>query len=648
MSYLIGPVKVRNFGPFADAEFDFSRPGLTVIEGEFHGHGCDSNGAGKSYALEAPVWCVFGSTLRPRVKVGGVVRLQFERKNRQLVPTTPHPDGCSVETHLVGGPKPIKIVRYEGHPTHGNRVRLFVDGVDVTLGRDAMTQAAIEKAIGHDFRSFVNSVAFGATDDARSFFAATESARKAIMDRVIGLEVYTRAGEVARARLRDVQSEIGTRRARLETLQETLAAQERIAAEVSSEHEHEDRAWKAKLAKARVVVLARHVARLEQRVAKLDRRRAREAEVYQEAVRAHEATTRDLAQQRRALDAQCRANESAIVEAETEMSAANRQIAKWDAMAGKRCATCMQVVPSSKATQLRREAAEERAKHAAVVLGRTQELEDLRRKASALVDPERPDSAAYDASKEVARRALEALRLARQELDAVKQRSAQIEEEWTAFQRRATRAKGEVDKARSEVEKLTREVSERSAREDHLKFWVEGFGNAGIKSFLIESEIPNINRIASGYAQRLLGVGSQVRLAATRELKSGESREELAVDALIPGCTASYVNASKGQKKRLDLCLLLAFRQIVGARSAKSFRQFFADELFDGLDETGEENVIELLRDLAKVCPVILVTHSARLKSIGDRVIRVEHRDGVSAVVGAPSRRAGSRSKSSV
>lgn len=647
MSYRIGPVKLRNFGPFAEAEFDFSRPGLTVIEGEFHGHGCDSNGSGKSYALEAPVWCVFGVPLRPRVKKGGVVRLQFERRGGQLVPTDPHPDGCSVETHLVGGPKPIKIVRYEGHPTHGNRVRLFIDGSDVTLGRDSMTQTAIEQAIGHDFRSFVNSVAFGATDEARSFFAATDAERKAIMDRVIGLEVYTRAGEVARARLREVQASIATRRARSETMQETLVAQERLAAEVSSEHEQESRAWKAKLARARVVVLTRHAARLERHSSKRHQKLEHEAERYQEAERTHERAARDVERRRRALDARCRAAECAIVEAETEMASVNRRVAKWDALAGQRCATCMQVIAPNIAKDLRREAVEERKKHEAVVEDRTKELDGLRGEMRTLTDPSRPDSTAYTSAKDRARRALEALRRARQEESAAKLHAAHIVEEWTAFQHRAAKVQGEVDKAKFEVAKLTREIGENVTREEHLQFWTEGFGNAGIKSFLIEGEIPIINRIASGYAQRLLGVGSRVRLSATRELKSGESREELAVEALIPGCTASYATSSKGQKKRLDLCLLLAFRQVVSSRSAKSFEQFFADELFDGLDETGEECVVELLRDLAHVCPVILVTHSSRLKSIGDRVIRVVHQDGVSAVGSAP-RRAGVRTKSTV
>jgi len=632
MSYMIGPVKVRNFGPLAEAEFDFSRPGLTVIEGEFHGHGCNSNGAGKSYTLEAPVWCLFGSTLRPRVKKGGVVRLQFERRGGQLVPTTAHPDGCSVETHLVGGPKPVKVVRYEGHPMHGNRVRLFIDGTDVTLGRDAMTQAAIEQAIGHDFRSFVNSVAFGATEDARSFFAATDAERKAIMDRVIGLEVYTRAGEVARAALRELQATLGVHRARLDTLRETLAAQERLASEVSSEHEQEQRAWTAKLARVRVTVLTRHVARLDRKVSRLVRKMEGKAAAYQDAERAYEREEREVERRKRALDAECRAAECAIVEAQTEIAAASRQIAKWDAMAGQRCATCMQVVAPEKAKQLREAPVRERDQHAATVKTSSAELAKLRRTMEAIEEPERPDSSAYDTAKNAVRRAQEAHRLAMQELGAAKVRAAQVTEEWTAFQRRAAKAQGEVKRAKDEIEKLTREVGDKVKRETHLQFWAEGFGNAGIKSFLIEGEIPVINRLASGYAQRLLGPGSRVRLSPTRELKSGESREELAVEAQIPGCTASYSTASKGQKRRLDLCLLLAFRQVVGSRSAKSFRQFFADELFDGMDETGEEYVVELLRDLAKLCPVVLVTHSNRLKSIGDRVLRVVHRNGVSTL----------------
>ena len=52
MSYQFGKMVMHNFGPFRDIEFDFSRPGLTMIEGKIVGRtGCDNNGSGKRNTL---------------------------------------------------------------------------------------------------------------------------------------------------------------------------------------------------------------------------------------------------------------------------------------------------------------------------------------------------------------------------------------------------------------------------------------------------------------------------------------------------------------------------------------------------------------------------------------------------------------------
>jgi DNA repair exonuclease SbcCD ATPase subunit len=157
-------------------------------------------------------------------------------------------------------------------------------------------------------------------------------------------------------------------------------------------------------------------------------------------------------------------------------------------------------------------------------------------------------------------------------------------------------------------------------------------GNGGIKSFLLEAELPAINAKATHYASRLIGPGAIVRLNATTTLKGGGERERLSVEGVIPGRTNRYASASKGQKLRMDLSLLLAFRDLCASRSVKSFNQLFADEIFDGVDKIGVERVAELLREISQACPVALVTHTDRLKQIGDRRIRVVHNGSYATV----------------
>lgn len=645
--YRVGPVRARNFGPFVDAAYDFSQPGLTAVEGEFVGHGCDSNGSGKSYLLDAVAWCLYGRTLRERVAKDDVVRLLFRntgggklevQRDKKGVPVRPD-EGCTVEVHLVNGPKPIKVVRYQGHPTLGNRVELYVNGTPVTQGRDAMTQEAIEQVIGLDYRTFVNSVAFGAGDDVRSFFSATDSERKAIMERILSLEVYAEAEKVARGRLRAKQGELETAERRVEALKETLVSQERMLAEVVSEEDMQSK--RERLAKAQRTIrqLARESKRLAVRAAKSRKNMKRLEQLakvsertYQDAMATFERRTAVL---ERKIAVAERESLSAMAEAKTTIGAVGKVVS----LAGRACPTCRQTVEPKFAKRMVALADKQRCAHEAEAERvETQVLKPLHLKLKRLVEPERPSTADYDRVRERWRTRKGACDAIESRIEAAHESEVEFERELDEAKSRASKVAAEIKNTKAGIAALEKAMVGARTALLQLEFWTEGFGNAGIKSFLIEAEIPVINRIATRYACRLLGPGARVQLSATRELKGGGQREELVVHGVIPGCTVSYANASKGQKKRLDLCVLLAFRDVVSRRSAKAFEQFFADELFDGLDETGEEFVVELLRELSAQCPVILVTHSPRLKSIGDRLITVRHEDGVSNVKTARAR----------
>jgi DNA repair exonuclease SbcCD ATPase subunit len=193
-----------------------------------------------------------------------------------------------------------------------------------------------------------------------------------------------------------------------------------------------------------------------------------------------------------------------------------------------------------------------------------------------------------------------------------------------------------VESAEESLQAVDEEYAEVKKRSDDLEFWVEGFGNRGLKSFLIEAEIPEINRLATTYAQELLGIGAVVKLNATKALKTKDVvRENLTVEGSIPQCTESYAGASRGQKKRMDLSLLLAFRELVSTRQVRAFSQLFMDEIFDGLDPAGADTICELLQGIAAVCPVSLITHDKRIKPVADRVVLVCHKEGRAIIEGA-------------
>ena len=636
----IGPTRLVNFGPFEDVGFDFSKPGLTGIEGVMHDRpGCTSNGSGKSYLFGGIAWVLFDDPMRDKYAKDDLIRLLFRPVGggelevvmdaRGKKPRRP-PEGCWGRVHVVGGVHDICVERYRGHPQEGNKARLIIDGVDRTRGRDVMTNEAIVEAIGMDYQAFAASIAFGTRADVKGFFSATDKERKAILDKLLGMEVYAQAQRVAREKLREVAKELEIAERAKGSLEDRIAEQERTLAELASPEELAELEWAWRLQRAAVVLGEHQLRRLDAEVDEA----ARALEVVEAAAevryRAHKEAVEDVRREARRLHGQKRQLSEEMGEFGGEARTAAKDIERWEKLGGKQCVTCEQTVSKNVATLAQRRAISKRDKAVQAAKELSAKVDDLEEQIAQLEEPEPPVISELDAA-----------RLLVEERDDVRGDWKSRLREEQAIDREAKKAlekaKGQGASIATRLKDMRAELSDLvedtmttlNRRADQLEFWVEGFGPGGLRSYLIESEIPEINRVATRYAQRLLGTGARVKLTATKTLATGESREELTVGATIPGCTQSYAGASKGQRKRLDLALLLAFREIVGRRSAKSFDQLFADELFDGLDEAGEDAVVELQREISAICPVTLVTHSDVLKNAADRLIVVHHRDGV-------------------
>ena len=640
--YRLGLVRYHNFGPFKEASVDFSRPGLTVVEGEFVGFpGCKSNGSGKSFLFDGPAWALYDRCVRERYGKDDVVRLLFEEGDGQLVCRRDAKDrlvrpqgGCWVEVNLTGGASEVKVTRYRGHQRHGSKVRLEVDGHDVTRGRDAMTNKAIEELIGMDYRTFVNAVAFGAREDVRSFFTATDSTRKEILEKLLGLEVFAKALECARKRLSDATSELTALEDRTASLDESIVRHEALVASLVGDAYVEDLRWRWQL--ARIETWAAEKGQEHANADHVEVRRHRDDldKEYREKAAAREQEFQAYRRDCTEADNELRSAEGALTKARTELRHAAKAVERWEEMAGRRCPTCEQVLDAQKGMRLKYQA-NKGVSQAEVSVRQCERVVEVKKSGikslqdsppvpvdvGLLPDFQELDRDYHTRVRECAgvvrvREAEE--RAAKQAFERAERQNRQSADELKALQDERAEVFGKTEEAKRKV--------------DQLEFWVHGFGNAGLKSFLLEAEVPTINRSATRFAQQLLGAGAVVRLSATKELKSGAMREELTVEGSIPGCAQAYAGASKGQKKRLDLALLLAFREVVASRADKAFRQLLADELFDGLDEAGEESVVEILREIASECPVILVTHSPGLKSVGDRLITVRHENGVASV----------------
>lgn len=72
----------------------------------------------------------------------------------------------------------------------------------------------------------------------------------------------------------------------------------------------------------------------------------------------------------------------------------------------------------------------------------------------------------------------------------------------------------------------------------------------------------------------------------------------------------SYASFSEGEKQRIDLALLFAWRTIAKAKNSVNTNLLILDEIFDSsLDEEGVENLLKILREVSQDNNVFVITH---------------------------------------
>jgi DNA repair exonuclease SbcCD ATPase subunit len=169
---------------------------------------------------------------------------------------------------------------------------------------------------------------------------------------------------------------------------------------------------------------------------------------------------------------------------------------------------------------------------------------------------------------------------------------------------------------------------------ERLAFWVEAFSQKGIRSFIFETSLPELSSRANYYSVALSGGSISINILPTTIVKStGEAKERLNILVNNSLGAASYDGCSEGEKRRVDLCLLLALQDLVGTRGTKSWDVSFYDELLDTLDNTGIEAVINLFKTESLNKSIYIISHNASLKNFFDTSITVVKQEGVSSLI---------------
>lgn len=183
---------------------------------------------------------------------------------------------------------------------------------------------------------------------------------------------------------------------------------------------------------------------------------------------------------------------------------------------------------------------------------------------------------------------------------------------------------GEIKKLNDEKNVIENEIV-------HYEYWVEGFSNRKLKSYIMESITPFINSRANYYSRFLTGGSFVIDISTQTISKNGDVKEKFAVK--VESVDSDYSSASGGELRRIDICILLALQDLVASRAKCDLNILILDECTENLDAVGVEKMIELLAELAETKEsVLFITHDDKLRDYFPNKIVVTKKGGFSTI----------------
>ena len=96
----------------------------------------------------------------------------------------------------------------------------------------------------------------------------------------------------------------------------------------------------------------------------------------------------------------------------------------------------------------------------------------------------------------------------------------------------------------------------------------------------------------------------------------------------------SYSSFSEGEKSRINLSLLFAWREVAKLKNSVSCNLIIFDEVFDSsLDGSGTDEFLKIIRYVISDANIFVISHKSGLEDKFESVIRVEKRKNFSHIL---------------
>jgi DNA repair exonuclease SbcCD ATPase subunit len=168
-----------------------------------------------------------------------------------------------------------------------------------------------------------------------------------------------------------------------------------------------------------------------------------------------------------------------------------------------------------------------------------------------------------------------------------------------------------LDSFISEYDQIDKEYMMNKGKIKYYEYVHDLLKDTGVKSRIIKKYLPLINKQVNKYL-RMMDFYINFNL--------NENFDEV---INTPLCSDfSYSSFSEGQKQRINLALLFAWREIARIKNSTNVNLLILDEVFDSsLDSTGTEDFLKIIKHQIKDSNTFVISHKENIQDRFDTVI---------------------------
>lgn len=599
-----------------------------------------SNGAGKSSIPEIIVYTLFGKTIKHPKKIG----------HKDVINNA---TGKGLRTEVRWGDyRVVRTRKPDGLRMWESPQGVWDETTEITLGGQPATQKLIEEKIGLNYETFVNVVVF-TDNNAGSFLECDAAGKREIVENLLSLEKYKGYAEAAKSLKKDKKDEIRLAETELEGVRRQLSQTE---SRLKSAKEQEE-VWRSKI-NGEVEQIRAKI--LEKKKELNESPSDKDSSKYREAVSrisdinaqipAAEAKRQKLEEILEKANERLAAQKSSSGDCRIEMKSLDSEISRLEALAedhegeikrlevseGGVCKYCFGTVSKENfgkyAAQMREKigkieedikairadrhkaesklsAADQKYSATADAISTAKKslsevcasINSLRSELSRLEKVEKPTTENAKAS--MIEGQIKAL------TSQLAEKAKEIEGD-TPFKAIIDSLSEEMDSKSSEVEEKDAALLQREKELPYYDFWQVGFGDSGIRKFVIDGIIPALNSRIAHWLQFL--IDGRISLCFNNELEEKIERNPADGDPFV------YHAMSGGERRRLNLAVSQAFAHVMTLSSGTCPSLVFLDEVTTNIDQMGVVGVYNMIMELAKDRQVFVTTHDQNLLEMLD------------------------------